>query len=430
MCYHRVTGKKYDPRGLMKGTNMKLNIGENIRRLRRGLDMTQEQLADKLGVAYQSVSRWENGTTYPDMEFLPALAGIFGVTVDELIGMEENKKKEQIEEGFERYRELCYSDEPNIEAIVSLLRELRRDCLSNTAFQGHLWQLFGYVCYGANSLVRHPDVIAELRITAKEIMEGNYEQWMKDSTVEYMSHIEDDEHIGAFLDEYATTQDLTKDGLLFQRYRRREQWDKFDPLRQKRLFSIIHDEFNHNSLWRRGDRPNHVHESLQINSALLNFIHNLCGVTPDPAHPITGDGTVDIFVDVRMDLGIRHACYLASTGDPEGAFVALEDTVSMLEKVMKLEDGTILTCKSICLENMRFVLRHETEENGHRFLQMHHDHYEDSDYVISVFDFFPINALTSPQGWEWFDPIRSDPRYATYVERVKAVFAPVGTEST
>ena len=73
---------------------MKLNIGENIRRLRRAADMTQEQLADKLGVAYQSVSRWENGTTYPDIEFLPALASIFGVTVDELIGCEKSKRKE------------------------------------------------------------------------------------------------------------------------------------------------------------------------------------------------------------------------------------------------------------------------------------------------------------------------------------------------
>ena len=43
---------------------MKLNIGENIRRLRRAADMTQEQLADKLGVAYQSVSRWENGVSH------------------------------------------------------------------------------------------------------------------------------------------------------------------------------------------------------------------------------------------------------------------------------------------------------------------------------------------------------------------------------
>ena len=42
---------------------MKLNIGENIRSHRKQADMTQEQLADKLGVSFQSVSRWENSST-------------------------------------------------------------------------------------------------------------------------------------------------------------------------------------------------------------------------------------------------------------------------------------------------------------------------------------------------------------------------------
>ena len=65
---------------------MKLNIGENLRRLRREQNMTQETLAEKLGTSFQSVSRWENGTTYPDIEFLPAIARIFGTTVDNLIG--------------------------------------------------------------------------------------------------------------------------------------------------------------------------------------------------------------------------------------------------------------------------------------------------------------------------------------------------------
>ena len=53
---------------------MKLTIGENIRSFRRKNDMTQEQLAQRLGVTYQSVSRWENGTTYPDLELLPAIS--------------------------------------------------------------------------------------------------------------------------------------------------------------------------------------------------------------------------------------------------------------------------------------------------------------------------------------------------------------------
>ncbi len=408
---------------------MKLNIGENIRRLRRAADMTQEQLADKLGVAYQSVSRWENGTTYPDMEFLPVLSSIFGVTVDELIGMEESRKKDWIIERYRVYGELCDGDQPA--EVVSLMRELRRDCMTDPAFAGYLWQLFGGVHWGADALKNHPDVLSELRITAQEILEGNYERWLKDSVVEHMSYIEDDEHIEAFLDTYATEKNLTKDMLLYNRYRDRDEWNKSDPLRQKRLFSIIHDQFSNSGLWRRGDRPNHVHESLLISTTMLNFIHNLCGVTPDSDHPITGDGSVDIFVGDRMELGIRRACYLASTGDPEGAFVVLEDTVSMLEKVMSLPDRTVLSCKSICLEDERFELRrkvnHDKENPDYDrkpFLRFFRAGGTD-EYVYTLGFGFAEKALTAPSGWEWFDPIRNDPRYAAYVERGKAVFAPV-----
>ena len=407
---------------------MKLNVGENIRRLRRAADMTQEQLADKLGVAYQSVSRWENQTTYPDIEFLPALAGIFGVTVDELLGCEENRKKEQINERYREYGELC--DSEKVEEVVNLLRELRRDCMTDPAFAEYMWQLFGFVHWGSKAVKTHPDVIAELRITAKEILEGNYERWLKDSVVEHMSYIEDDEHIEAFLNQYATERNLTKDTLLYNRYRDRDEWDKSDPLRQKRLFSMIHDQFSNSGLWRRGDRPSSAHECLLINTIMLNFIHNLCGVTPDSDHPITGDGTVDIFVGDRMELGVRRACYLASAGDPEGAFVVLEDTVSMLETVMGLPDRTVLSCKSICLEDERFELRREVwhdKENPdydqRPFLRFFRGNGAD-EYVYTLAFGFPVNALTSPQGWEWFDPIRSDPRFAAYVERVNAAFAP------
>ena len=76
---------------------MKLALGDNIRRFRRSMDMTQEQLAEQLGVSFQSVSRWENGTTYPDMELLPALARIFSVTVDVLLGMSDEERKKQFE---------------------------------------------------------------------------------------------------------------------------------------------------------------------------------------------------------------------------------------------------------------------------------------------------------------------------------------------
>ena len=56
---------------------MKLLIGETIRNLRRERNITQEEFANVLGVTYQSVSRWENNTCYPDMELLPDIANFF-----------------------------------------------------------------------------------------------------------------------------------------------------------------------------------------------------------------------------------------------------------------------------------------------------------------------------------------------------------------
>ena len=63
-----------------------MTIGKNISELRKNANMTQEQLAEILGVSAQSVSKWENDTTMPDIMLLPAIAGCFGITVDELYG--------------------------------------------------------------------------------------------------------------------------------------------------------------------------------------------------------------------------------------------------------------------------------------------------------------------------------------------------------
>ena len=77
---------------------MDLRIGENIRRLRRRRDLTQEEVAAHLGISFQSISKWERGDGYPDITMLPALANYFDVSVDELIGMDEIAKSEKYDE--------------------------------------------------------------------------------------------------------------------------------------------------------------------------------------------------------------------------------------------------------------------------------------------------------------------------------------------
>lgn len=63
-------------------------LAENIRSFRKQLGMTQEEVADAVFVSAQSVSKWERGETMPDIELLPALARLFGTSIDALIGVE------------------------------------------------------------------------------------------------------------------------------------------------------------------------------------------------------------------------------------------------------------------------------------------------------------------------------------------------------
>ena len=77
---------------------MNLLIGENIKRLRREQDLTQEELASHLGISFQSVSKWERGEGYPDITMLPALANYFHISVDELIGTERIAMAEKYHE--------------------------------------------------------------------------------------------------------------------------------------------------------------------------------------------------------------------------------------------------------------------------------------------------------------------------------------------
>ena len=68
---------------------MTLYIGENLKKQRKLRELTQEQLADILGVSFQSISKWERGEGYPDIELLPTIAEYFGITTDELMGIKE-----------------------------------------------------------------------------------------------------------------------------------------------------------------------------------------------------------------------------------------------------------------------------------------------------------------------------------------------------
>lgn len=95
------------------------SMARMIAQLRRERGMTQETLAEMIGVSAQTVSKWENQTTCPDVALLPVIADVFGVTIDALYGREtghaaltpEQAIERVIESARESFVAACYTPE-------------------------------------------------------------------------------------------------------------------------------------------------------------------------------------------------------------------------------------------------------------------------------------------------------------------------------
>lgn len=105
---------------------MSIRIGENIRKLRKEKGITQEILADHLAVTPQAISRWESGAGYPGIDYLPDLAGFFGISVDELLGVklsEREARREHYYRVIERIEDGADPEHGYDRPAVDLLRE-------------------------------------------------------------------------------------------------------------------------------------------------------------------------------------------------------------------------------------------------------------------------------------------------------------------
>ncbi len=102
---------------------MMIDIGAKIKSLRLSHSMTQEQLAQKLGVSAQAVSKWEGGTNLPDIQLLPDLSVIFGITIDSLFDMTDERRMERIENGIYDVRFLTKEEFAQQEKYLSDCRD-------------------------------------------------------------------------------------------------------------------------------------------------------------------------------------------------------------------------------------------------------------------------------------------------------------------
>ena len=71
-----------------------MTLEEQIKYYRKQAGLSQEKMAEKIGVSRQAITKWENGTGTPDIANLMAIANLFQISVDELLSNEKSEKKQ------------------------------------------------------------------------------------------------------------------------------------------------------------------------------------------------------------------------------------------------------------------------------------------------------------------------------------------------
>ena len=381
---------------------MKLTIGENIRSFRKKNDLTQEAFADRLGVTCQSVSRWENGTTYPDLELLPAISELLSVTVDELIGLPRIEKEKRAVETFDALRRECMQADYDADRIVELLKDIRRNYIDSES----AWRPW---CEGNDRAFRDPKILPEVRLFAEKYLE--YDP-MYPPTIATMVSIEDEEHLEDFLSKNTTAYDSSARALLFDRYWRRGDAERFEPERRWRLERTFADLLDNRYFLKLGaDKESRI-AAEEFMEALLSLIRR------DAA-----DERPDIWVCWRIEQGFDAVKRLVENGKPNDAIAKLTSTVELLEKTMEIKDEVLLPTSCRFLDGMEWKAEEKWEtpcNDPDRLKERTILIWTEIGGMSSCVGVRPSEHFNTLQNGA-FDPIRDTPEFQSLCERVKAL---------
>ena len=392
---------------LYKEKKMKLTIGENIRNYRRKNDITQETLADRLGVTYQSVSRWENGTTYPDIELLPAIAEVLAVTIDELLGMSQIEKEKRAEETFDELRRECIKQDYDADRIVELLQDIRRNYLNSES----AWRPW---VEGNNRAFSDPEILPEVRLFAEEYLEKHP---MFPHTIKTMAAIETEENLKEFMSKNTTSFDCSERALLFNRYLTNGDVQRFETERRYQLYDALRNILCPHYLRNWEASIEHKNNADEFMSSILSVIR--CGAA---------DERPDMWTEDRIELGLKSAMRAVSKSEHEYAISEIEKAVSLLEETMKITDETAIPTSCPFLDGMEWF----AEES---WLNRNNDPDGDLERNICISSSIRssngsvgLGYLVDPKGYLcWlqqkteFDPIRNNPKFESLCDRVKAL---------
>ena len=377
---------------------MKLNFAENLRKLRRERGYTQEALAERIGVSFQTVSRWETGVVYPDIELLPEIADFFEVRVDELLGCTKEDKDKNLIRRWEEYEKLTDPEEQ-----YAFLKAMKRDFPKVYMIPFRMLRIM------------HIDHIhlEELCSVFEEFSALCTDKYYIDRAQGMYISLEEENAVKAYLKK-SNLSDNDAEVYLEKRYFYRKEWDKYDLQRQLNLYHNVH-KICFEQLRKRN--PFSAENSVWAMKKALELLNLLSDSEGEDL--VTGGKELDLWCFTRYLLGFRLAAALARSGKKEEAYEALEGAVGIIERICALPDGTVIGFRSPTLDRIKGKLTTKSER-GEMYKHFSlNDGEEKLDRGLAAFLANDLNILEVRKGWEWFDSIRGEERYKALTERFR-----------
>lgn len=321
---------------------MEIRIAENIKKHRKACGLTQAGLAALLSISTQAVSRWENGKSFPDISLLPLLAKYLDVSIDELIGSEDQQNQRLINELRDR-QQMHFDDESE-----KLKNQLRICEIYEIFSQTDIHFLNSYFCYlmrTKNNGNGKTNLFDEKIANARQMLRTHLKRSSMSERIGILRSValyEDEDKLETWSDEYNLPTYMRAnfwDELLLERYDRSH--DKLDEQIQKILYEHIQ-----NTVYYLTD---------SAKEQLKDF--------PDPERYQIALDTLDlystrvddIFLITRIIAEVRYAEALLINGRVDDSLAMFSQATEHLGILYRLPDDKALYGSVSVLSAVKFV---------------------------------------------------------------------------